>query len=145
MPGIGKGKFLFPVRIKHDNAAGMVKVTMGQNDIIYVLPCQPNFFKLLRQVPVFDDPVNLFLFLGEFVAKAGFNKYQGVRGFNQKRIIEELDIIFFETEGVLLVNRIFFCPECFWDNPEHGAAVKLEFTTIEPENFKIAKFVTFHV
>ena len=49
------------------------------------------------------------------------------------------------TDVFIPIRRVFFEPERFWYDTEHGAAIQFKFTTVEPENLKITKFQTFHV
>jgi hypothetical protein len=145
MPGIGEGKFFLAGPVMHDYSAGMVEIAMGQNDMINILACQAKFLQFLRDVPFFDDPENLLLFFGHLIAQTCINNNKGFRSLDQERIIEELDIIVFRPAAITCDNRIFFCPKHLGDNPEHGAAVQLEFAAVEPEYLKIAMLEASHI
>ena len=94
---------MLPVAVDHDNTTGMIKITMGENDTVDIVPVNSESSEVFYNTPRPCDLKDLFFFIRQFVAEPGVNKDVILCCFNQKRGIEHFDVI-------IAVCRIFFIP-----------------------------------
>ena len=114
-------------------AAGMVKIGMGRNDIIDCIGGDSQTLKIFQQTPGLLHMEMLLLDCRHLVADTAVDDDFGRRGQEQHGRIVDGDTVIF-------TDRNFFRPENLWYRPEHRPAVEADFAAVEPEDFNFADF-----
>jgi len=107
-------------------------------NVIDVLAADPELSELGRNIPGRGHLIDPLLFFRQFVAEAGIDDDQGIRGPDQQGVVAHLD-------AVAGIHRIALLPEDLRYRPEHGAAIQFEIAAGQPVYLDITNPERIHV
>ena len=83
-----KGKLGTAILVVHDDTAGMIKVAVGEDHKIDIMPTKVEFLQVCGDIPLPGQTEDLLLFGRQLVAQTGFHHDQCFGCFDQEWTVE---------------------------------------------------------